>query len=53
MNLQANPSQDNRLLADVFRKHLDNTLECGRVLGQLFLNLREPDTLIARIKKLE
>jgi uncharacterized protein Yka (UPF0111/DUF47 family) len=53
MNLQANPSPDHRLLSDIFKEHLDNSLECGRVLGRLFANLHEPEALIARIKQLE
>lgn len=53
MNFQSHPSHSPRSLALVFREHLDNTLECGRLLGQLFANLREPDALIARIKHLE
>jgi uncharacterized protein Yka (UPF0111/DUF47 family) len=53
MNLQANLSPGPRPLENVFKEHLDNTLECGRVLGQLFSNLHEPDAPIARIKQLE
>lgn len=53
MNLEPSSSPAPHSLALVFREHLDNTLECGRALGQLFSNLREPDALIARIRYLE
>ncbi|MGZ8218483.1 DUF47 domain-containing protein [Methylomagnum sp.] len=46
-------SPEYRPLDLIFREHLENTLECGQVMGQLFSNLHAPDELIAQIKHLE
>jgi uncharacterized protein Yka (UPF0111/DUF47 family) len=53
MSSQIPSAPQPRALEDIFRDHLDNTLECGRVLGQLFSDLESPEPLIARIKHLE
>lgn len=53
MNLPATPSPQPRSLTEVLWDHLDNTLECGRILGQLFSDLEQPEALIQRIKQLE
>jgi uncharacterized protein Yka (UPF0111/DUF47 family) len=37
----------------IFKEHLDNTIECGQALSQLFLNLKEPDSYIEKVKQLE
>lgn len=42
-----------RLLDCVFKEQLDNAMECGQVLGRLFLNIETPDEYIAEIKRLE
>lgn len=42
-----------RPLETIFKEHLDNTIECGNVLSELFLNLEEPDQYIAKVKQLE
>jgi uncharacterized protein Yka (UPF0111/DUF47 family) len=45
--------QKPRTLEIIFKIHLDNTLECGQALSQLFSNLDEPAPYIATIKSLE
>ena len=42
-----------RYLEFIYKDHLDNTLECGQALSQLFSNLNEPDVYIERVKSLE
>jgi len=42
-----------RSLEIVFKEHLDNTIECGRALHDLFLNLENPDPYIRKVKQLE
>lgn len=44
---------NSRSLEDIFKEQLDNAIECGNALSQLFLNLKEPDQYIAKVKKLE
>lgn len=42
-----------RSLEIIFKEHLDNTIECGTALSQLFLNLEEPGQYISKVKQLE
>lgn len=42
-----------RSLEIIFKEHLDNTIECGKALSELFLNLEEPDQYISKVKHLE
>ena len=42
-----------RSLELIFKDHLDNTLECGQTLKQLFSTLNEPNSYIERVKSLE
>ena len=53
MNTDNVDSTYSRSLEIIFKEHLDNTLECGQALSQLFLNLKEPDRYIAKVKELE
>jgi uncharacterized protein Yka (UPF0111/DUF47 family) len=53
MNFQTEAPSLIRPLEEIFREHLDNTLECGRALGQLFSNLDDPEPLISSIKQIE
>ena len=46
-------SQNSRPLEIIFKEHLDNTIECGKALSQLFLNLEQPDQYISEVKHLE
>ena len=43
----------NRPLEIIFKEHLANTIECGIALNELFLNLKEPDQYISKVKHLE
>jgi uncharacterized protein len=45
--------QSSRPLEIIFIEHLNNTIECGKALSQLFLNLEQPDQYISGVKKLE
>lgn len=53
MNADNNLRQEPRSLDLIFKDHLDNTMECGQLLSQLFLNLDGPEPYIAKIKHLE
>jgi len=44
---------NSRPLEIIFKEHLENTIECGKFLSELFLNLEEPDQYIAKVKYLE
>ena len=44
---------NSRSLEIIFKEHLNNTIECGQVLNQLFLNLEEPEPYITQVKHLE
>jgi uncharacterized protein Yka (UPF0111/DUF47 family) len=50
-NNGANPPP--RPLENVFKDHLQNSIECGQLLGQLFVNLDDPVPHITKIKRLE
>ncbi len=39
-----------RPLEILFNEHLENTIECGRALEQLFLNLDDPESYIVQVK---
>ena len=45
--------QKPRLLDFILKDQLDNAVDCGQVLGQLFMNIESPDRYIAEIKRLE
>ncbi|MGR9045818.1 MAG: DUF47 domain-containing protein [Gammaproteobacteria bacterium] len=53
MNADSVDSATPRSLERVFKEHLDNAIECGQALNQLFLNLKTPDPFITRVKSLE
>ena len=53
MNTNNVDLQNSRSLEIIFKEHLDNTIECGQVLSQLFSNLDAPDLYIAQVKHLE
>ena len=53
MPIETHSTPVTRSLGPVFREQLENALECGEALGQLFSTLHEPDETIARIKQLE
>ena len=53
MNTENVDHPNTRSLEIIFKEHLDNTLECGQALSQLFLNLEEPDLYIIQVKHLE
>ena len=53
MNADNVDRPNSRPLEIIFKEHLDNTIECGQALSQLFLNLKEPDPYIAKVKYLE
>ncbi len=42
-----------RKLEIVFREHLDNTMECGNTLKQLFLDINGLDPYVLQVKQLE
>ncbi len=42
-----------RKLEVIFREHLDNTMECGKTLKQLFLDIRGLDPYVVQVKQLE
>ncbi|MEI6066930.1 MAG: DUF47 family protein [Methylococcaceae bacterium] len=44
---------NSRPLEIIFKEHLNNTIECGKALNELFLNLEEPDQNISKVKYLE
>jgi len=53
MNTENVDHPNSRPLENIFKEHLDNTIECGQALNQLFLNLKEPDQYITKVKYLE
>jgi len=53
MNTDNVDRPSSRSLAIIFKDHLDNTIECGKALSELFLNLEEPDQYISKVKQLE
>ncbi|TAL48063.1 MAG: hypothetical protein EPN89_07570, partial [Methylovulum sp.] len=53
MNADNVASHNPRSLEIIFKEHLDNTIECGKALSELFLNLQEPDQSISKVKQLE
>ena len=53
MNADNADRPNSRSLEIIFKEHLDNTIECGQALSELFLNLEEPDQYIAKVKHLE
>ena len=53
MNADNGDRQKPRSLETIFKDHLDNTVECGQVLSELFSNLEGPDPYIAKVKQLE
>jgi len=44
---------NSRSLEIILKEHLDNTIACGKSLSELFLNLKEPDHYISKVKQLE
>lgn len=52
-NAEIADRQNPRALDVIFREHLDNTMECGEALSQLFSSLHEPEAHIVRVKQLE
>lgn len=53
MNTDNVAHPNSRSLEIIFKELLDNTIECGQALNQLFLNLKEPDQYITKVKQLE
>ncbi|MEI6545157.1 MAG: DUF47 domain-containing protein [Methylococcales bacterium] len=53
MSIDQVDHQSLRPLEVIFKEHLDNTLECGKALNELFLNLVDPDHYISKVKNLE
>ena len=53
MNTDNVDRPNSRSLEIIFKEHLDNTIECGKALSELFLNLGEPDPYISKVKHLE
>jgi len=53
MNTENADRPNSRSLEIIFNEHLDNTIECGKALSELFLNLQEPDQSISKVKQLE
>ena len=53
MNADNEDHTNSRILKIIFKEHLDNTIECGKALSELFLNLEEPDQYISKVKHLE
>jgi len=45
--------RNSRPLDVIFKEHLDNTIECGKALDDLFKNLGDPDQFINKVKYLE
>ena len=48
-----NADTESRPLERLFVEHLENSIECGQALNQLFSRLDDPEPLIAQIKRLE
>ncbi|MGY6278229.1 DUF47 domain-containing protein [Methylomonas sp. MgM2] len=53
MSANAGEGVNSRTLETILKEHLDNTIECGKALGELFMNLGDPDQHIVRVKALE
>jgi len=53
MNADNIDRPNSRSLEIIFKEHLDNTIECGKALSELFSNLEEPDQSISKVKHLE
>ena len=53
MNTDNADRPNSRSLEIIFKEHLDNTIECGKALSDLFLNLEGPDQYITKVKHLE
>jgi uncharacterized protein Yka (UPF0111/DUF47 family) len=53
MNADNVDRSNSRSLEIIFKEHLDNTIECGKALSELFLNLEKPDPYISKVKQLE
>ncbi len=53
MNVKNSDFSASRSLETIFREHLENTVNCGDALDQLFRNLPDPETHINQVKHLE
>jgi uncharacterized protein Yka (UPF0111/DUF47 family) len=53
MNAENINRPQTRSLENIFKEHLENTIECGHVLSQLFSNLEAPDPYIVEVTRLE
>lgn len=53
MNTDIVDQPGSRPMEIIFKEHLDNTIECGNALNELFLNLTQPDEYISKVKHLE
>jgi hypothetical protein len=53
MNTDNVDCPNSRPLEIIFKEHLNNTIECGKALSELFLNLEGPDEFISKVKYLE
>ena len=53
MGVNAVEGLNSRSLEIILKEHLDNTIECGQALGQLFQNLSDPEQHINQVKSLE
>lgn len=53
MNADNVDQPNSRSLEIIFKEHLDNAIECGKALDELFLNLEKPDQYITKVKHLE
>jgi uncharacterized protein Yka (UPF0111/DUF47 family) len=53
MNLSIDEQANSRSLEIILKEHLENTIACGKSLSELFLNLKEPDLYISKVKQLE
>ena len=53
MNTDNADRPNSRSLEIIFKEHLDNTIECGKALSDLFFNLEGPDQYITKVKHLE
>lgn len=53
MNADNVDRPNSRPLEIVFKEHLDNSIACGQALGELFLNLNDPEQYISKVKAIE
>lgn len=53
MNIDSEAGLQSQALENIFKEHLENSIACGQVLSQLFLNLKDPESYITQIKQLE